>query len=164
MSKRNSTKWTVIISKTGLQFLWNLSMLGLFAVVVLFVQTTVAAEYISSQKQSLSNLLKINISTTLAVLRTSQGILASITSITLKQSFLYIQWSLIGHKGLSYLTLLALAPTTGYLRTIKLIIANIRLHIRLWVFTFLCPTCKYTNDRQTGFDEWSVALRAGLIL
>jgi hypothetical protein len=102
------------LSKTGMQLFLALTSLGLFAVVILFVQATFSAETNTSQKHAFDSVLKTDVSTTLAVLRASQGLLASLTSATLMESFELLQWSLSDRSdGLWYLSLLALSPTTG---------------------------------------------------
>lgn len=109
-------------SNTALQLGLNIVALGLFAVLVLFVQTTYSAEQRSHEKQPLDHLLKTDVSTTLAVLRASQGLLSAITGIALNEAFIFLQWTLINTPdGLSYLSLLALSPTTGNFGTIALV-------------------------------------------
>ncbi|KAJ9144673.1 hypothetical protein NKR23_g5763 [Pleurostoma richardsiae] len=110
------------LSKTAPQLLLNLLTLGLLAVVVLFVEATSAAERQSSQGLPLSGLLKTDVSTTLAVVRTAQGLLSAISALAVKNSFTSLHWKMMSSpNGLRYLNLLALSPTTEILGTFALL-------------------------------------------
>ncbi|KAI0202467.1 hypothetical protein F4808DRAFT_449802 [Astrocystis sublimbata] len=70
--------------------------------------------------------MKLGPSKTLAVLRVSQGILSTLTSLSLAESLVLLQWSLIGsNRGLPYLDLLALSPTNGVFGALSLLCSSV---------------------------------------
>lgn len=94
----------------------------LLATVILYVEATYAAEERSNLGRPLSDLLKTDVSWTLTILRTSQGILSGLVSLALQNVFVLLQWSkMYPPDGTSYLNILALSPTTGALGTLGLI-------------------------------------------
>lgn len=111
----------------------------LLAVVAIFVQATYAAEAKSDQKVPFGGLDKIDVSTTLAVLRAAQGVLSALTAIILKDCFVFLQWGMMdASSGLSYLTYLALSPTTQHLGTLGLIRSSAsRLVSKVWALSRL---------------------------
>jgi hypothetical protein len=110
----------------GLQLFLAFLSLGLFTVIVLFVQATYAAEASSQKSRAFGNsLLKVDVSTSLSVLRAAQGVLSAIMSIALGHVLDYVQWKNMGiPDGLPYLNLLALSPTTGSLGLFGLILSS----------------------------------------
>ncbi|KAJ8128335.1 hypothetical protein O1611_g5298 [Lasiodiplodia mahajangana] len=111
---------------TWKQLLINLLILALLVVVAVFVQATYDAERNSVEKVALDRLMKADVSTTLAVLRVSQGILSTLTSLSLVDSLVALQWSMIeSRQGLGYLDLLALSPTSGIAGALELICSSI---------------------------------------
>lgn len=128
-SKRHS-RWLRLkesrLGYTWKQLLTNLLIVALLAVVVVFVQATYDAERNSVEKAALDRLMKADVSTTLAVLRVSQGILSTLTSLSLADSLVALQWSMIeSRQGLGYLDLLALSPTSGITGALELICSTI---------------------------------------
>lgn len=112
----------VRLKRTSVPILLCLVSIGLLATVIIYVQSTYAAESSSSRGLPLSDLLKTDVSKTLTVLRTSQGILSALTSLALENIFFLLQWSQIHPpNGLPYLRILALSPTTGGLGTLNLL-------------------------------------------
>lgn len=96
--------------------------LCLLVTVNIYVQSTYAAEESSRQGRPLSGLLKTDVSRTLTILRTSQGILSALVSLALENVFVLLQWGQIHPPGgISYLKILALSPTTSALGTFGLI-------------------------------------------
>ena len=126
-----------IISKTVPQLSLSIVALGLLAVVILFVQSTFIAESRSRRGQQLTDLLKVNVSTTLTVVRTAQGLLSAISAIALKNAFISLQWRLMNTPdGLPYLSMLALSPTTDNVGAVKLITTSVtRLTSKLWAIS-----------------------------
>lgn len=112
----------VRLKRTSIPILLCLASIGLLATVIIYVHSTYAAESSSSRGLPLSDLLKTDVSKTLTVLRTSQGILSALTSLALENIFFLLQWSQIHPpNGLSYLRILALSPTTGGIGTLNLL-------------------------------------------
>jgi hypothetical protein len=135
VAKPSMTERRVLDFKgTRLLFLLNILIICLFVTVLLFIQATYAAESRADDKLPLTKLLKLDISTTLAVLRTSQGALSTFTALAISDTFVLLQWKRIASPtGLSCLNLLALSPTTGHLGTLSLVLSSVtRLPTRLW--------------------------------
>lgn len=113
------------LSDTTVTTILGIVILGFFAVLVLFIQTTYAAESRSRQGHALDGLLKTDVSTTLAILRASQGILSALTAVALNDAFVFLQWAMINSPdGLHYLSLLALSPTTWNFGTLALVCSS----------------------------------------
>lgn len=125
-----------LLSKSGIQLISIFGMIGLFAIVIIFVEGTHSAEQSSHQKKPLTDFQKFTLSGTLSVIRTSQGVLASISSLAIQQSFLDIQSSMINHEdGLSYHNFLALEPTLGFSAAVRIVserLGKVSIHSRLW--------------------------------
>lgn len=130
----NEKDWPrAVLSKTRLQLLYTLLVSVLFAVVLVLAGTGAVAQDRSNKGQHLNSLLKLDASWILSVLRASQGLMTTVTTITIDQCFCYIQWISTTHvNGISYHKLLALTPTTGLFSTVMLAIAKVSLHTRLW--------------------------------
>lgn len=109
--------------------------MGLLAVVVLFVQSSKTGMRDSDANFRLSGISKIDASTTLSVVRTSQGILSAAMTLILSNAFELLQGSLMTDPaGLPYLNMLALSPATGVMGLFKLLFSeNVSLSTRLWV-------------------------------
>ncbi|KAI4864525.1 hypothetical protein F4820DRAFT_448962 [Hypoxylon rubiginosum] len=108
-------------SNTWLQCcLCLLAIPGLFAIIVVLVQATFAAQWRSDHGQPFDSIHKLDSSMALAILRTVQAILSTLTTFTVEDSFQFVMWSLISRpKGVSYTSILALTPTTGALGMIR---------------------------------------------
>lgn len=117
---------------------WQLSIcvlsLALFAVIVLFVQASKYAERDSTQKRQLAGILQTKASLTLAILRTAQAVLSTITTLGLNNALEHIQWTLSSSApGLPFSSLLALSPATGKMGLLQLLFSNGALaSSRLW--------------------------------
>lgn len=110
------------LNRTSTPILLFMLALCLLATVIIYVQSTYAAEESSRRGRPLSGLLKTDVSRTLTILRTSQGILSALVSLALENVFVLLQWGQIYPPGgISYLNILALSPTTGALGTFGLI-------------------------------------------
>lgn len=122
-------------SNTWLQCcLCLLAIPGLFAIIVVLVQATFAAQWRSDHGQPFDSIHKLDSSMALAILRTVQAILSTLTTFTVEDSFQFVMWSLISRpKGVSYTSILALTPTTGALGMIRLITSSIsQLSSKMW--------------------------------
>lgn len=92
------------------------------AIPVIAWATTYYAENYSDDGRSLNALLKLDVSTTLTVLRASQGLLSTITTLNLRDTFVNTHWVLMSRDdGISYPSLLALSPTTSAAGLIRLL-------------------------------------------
>lgn len=118
--------------------LWQLGIcilsLGLFALIVLFVQVSKYAQQDSEKKKQLAGILRTNASLTLAILRTAQAVLSTITALGLDNALELIQWTLMNTPGgLSFSSLLALSPATGQIGMLQLFFSQGALiGARLW--------------------------------
>ncbi|ETS80633.1 hypothetical protein PFICI_08162 [Pestalotiopsis fici W106-1] len=84
-----------------------------FAVVIIFVLSTYFAERASEKRQQLNNLMKVDASMTLSVLRASQGLLSVLMGLLLEEAFTLLQWDFLNRpNGLPYTSILILSPTT----------------------------------------------------
>ncbi|KAI3326173.1 hypothetical protein HD806DRAFT_552487 [Xylariaceae sp. AK1471] len=96
---------------------------GLFTIIILLVQSTFNTQWKSYHERSLSSIEKIDGSIIIALLRTIQAILSTLSSFALGDCFQLLQWALASRKrGLTYASIVALSPTTGVLGMIKYIV------------------------------------------
>ncbi|KAI1114517.1 hypothetical protein F5Y14DRAFT_171521 [Nemania sp. NC0429] len=125
------------IKEARLQICLGVITLGLFGLIIVFVQASFEAQKKSDNHQALNSIDKLNMSLTLGLLRLSQGILSTSTAFLLDESFQYLQWILINsRRGLSYASNLSMSPTTGALGLIKLITSPItKGSSRLWALS-----------------------------
>lgn len=118
--------------------LWQLGLcilsLGLFAVIVLFVQVSQYAQQDAEKKRQLAGILRTDASLTLAILRTAQAVLSTLTALGLDNALEFIQWTLMNtSSGLSFSSLLALSPATGQIGMLQLFFSDGALAgARLW--------------------------------
>lgn len=133
-TKPNS-RFNMVVSKVLLTFL----ALASLSVVIVFVRSTNNAQKNSLQKQPLGTLAKLGSSNTLAVVRVAQGILSVLMTLALYDAFTLLQWVMTSSKGgLSYLSLLALSPTTSGFGSLALIMSSAsKLPAKIWAF-FRC--------------------------
>lgn len=123
--ERKDTKASQPKGPTTLQFLSATLALALLAVVILFVQSAYVAVYRSNKNMPLNALAKINSSTTLAVVRAAQGVLYVCMTYVLNETFVLLLWlQMNSPKGLSYLSLLALSPSTMQWGTVRLFVSS----------------------------------------
>ena len=119
--KTNKTR-TATFVKTFWHLVLTLFCSTLFAVVIWYVQATHDAQRKSRDNQVLDDFAKADASTTVAVLRGSQGLLSGASAIALITSFQLIQWHMISRpKGISYLSWLSLSPASGLWGSFKVV-------------------------------------------
>lgn len=135
--KSQSTKY--LNTKPGLKAVWVQALLFvlalcLFATIITFVEATPSAESASNRKEKLSAFLKINVSSTLTIIRTSQGILSALMTMILNESFSLLQWmNMYASEGLAYHDFLAMSPTTGMKGVLSLIgSSSTKAPAKLW--------------------------------
>jgi hypothetical protein len=110
---------------TILQFLSATLALALLAVVILFVQSANVALDRSKKNLPLNTLAKIDSSTTLAVVRAAQGVLSVCMAFVLNEAFVLLLWMQMNTpKGLSYLSFLALSPSTMQWGIVRLFVSS----------------------------------------
>lgn len=114
------------LNRTSTPILLCFLAMCLLTTVIIYVQSTYSAEERSRRGRPLSDLLKTDVSRTLTVLRTSQGILSALVSLALENVFVLLQWGQIHPPdGIPYLNILALSPTTGALGTLGLVKSSV---------------------------------------
>lgn len=120
MSRSNRySKW----SNTKLQLLVQGLNILLLVWIIVWIEYGFQAISRSDQKQSLQWFDKIDASKRLSVLRFLQALLSTFTTFSLQECFQLLQWSFISRRGLSFLDLLSISPTTGSLGLIMLLFA-----------------------------------------
>ena len=125
MAKQDERRFLSRFSSTASQLCLSVLALSLFAVVIIFVRETYAMEHKSNLELPFGSIINTDASTTIAVVRIAQGVLATLTDITIKEAFVSLHWILINtSSGLPYLSLLALSPTTGELGLSYLLFAK----------------------------------------
>ncbi|KAK8008211.1 hypothetical protein PG991_010762 [Apiospora marii] len=115
----------------------SLGAAGLFAALIVLVNSSFTAQSRSDQKRHLEGIHKLDANAMLSVLRIVQAVLATISTTAINQSFELIQWARTSHpRGISYTSFLAISPTTGpwgmFLLTMTPL-ARINLSSKLWV-------------------------------
>ena len=127
---------------------------ALLAVVITYVQATYAAQRSSQQGLRLSSLLKTEASTTLTILRASQGLLSLLTALALDGAFVLLQWNNMAHpQGLPYLTLLSMSPPTAAWGLIGIMKSGVRpISPKIWaalrrVYEILMGVLDKSNDQ-----------------
>jgi len=110
---------------------------ALYICIILIALATNWAISTSDRSSQLSQWLKVEVGTTITVVRVLQGLLSAFSSVLLGRSLLYLQWGVIQWRresgGISYKTLLALSPTTMDWGSLRLILGFAsRLSTRFW--------------------------------
>lgn len=124
------------LSTIGIHLLLSVVSLGLFAIIVIFVQSSYLAKQRSERRLNLSGILRTDVSTTLAVVRTAQGLLTALTTLILRDLFIFIQWQMMNvQDGIPFLSLLALSPSTSNFGMVSLLRApNSGMSTKAWAF------------------------------
>jgi len=91
--------------------------------IVVVVLLTEQAEHVSGEKGELPSYLTLDVSTTITIVRAMQGVLAAMATVTVSQSFSYLQWGFLrsSRGGAPYVRQLALSPTTSIAGTLSLV-------------------------------------------
>jgi hypothetical protein len=107
---------------------------ALFAFTSWFVRAAFSGEAGVRVSQALSKLLKWEVGDALAVLRVSQGVLSTVTTLALMTAFELIQWALASReRGVSVSSFLGLSPTTAPWGVAMVALSRAsRLPERLW--------------------------------
>jgi hypothetical protein len=122
---------------TILQFLVATLAFALLAIVIIFVQSTYVAVDLSSRNLPLNRFSKTDVSTTLAVVRASQGVLYICMTYVLNEAFMLLLWlQMNSPNGLSYLSLLALSHSTMQWGIIRLLVSSVSsVQVRIWAWS-----------------------------
>ena len=126
-----------VFLNTKLELLLLLTSSVLFALIVWFVYTTFSAERKSRNGQALDDLLRLDASNALAILRVLQGLMTLASASALAHSLELVQWCLCARShGISYVVFLILSPATGHIATLRLLFSRSikRMH-RMWALT-----------------------------
>lgn len=134
LRKQNAKARSTKFRRTWLQFLSNILALCSFAVVIIFVVSTYVAEKVSIENRQLNGLMKIDSSSTLTVLRASQGLLSALMTVALNEVFVLLEWDKICQPGgLPFTSLLSVSPTTGVAGILALVQSSaVATTAKLW--------------------------------
>ncbi|KAG4439159.1 hypothetical protein IFR05_005358 [Cadophora sp. M221] len=95
---------------------------GIFGLTAWFANAAFSAELTNDATSALHTVFSGQFGSAIAVLRILQGLLATLTTIALSNTFEAIQWALISDgNGISCLKLLAISPVNGVLGTLGLL-------------------------------------------
>lgn len=122
-----------LLAREGLQTLAVAASSALFAAVIIYTRITDQAMTLSADNQPLRNNFKADASTTIATVRTLQGVLAAVSSVALVKSLTFLYWILISRpNGARLPSVLALAPSTTVLGSLRLLVmSSSRLSTRM---------------------------------
>ncbi|KAK4448934.1 hypothetical protein QBC34DRAFT_352135 [Podospora aff. communis PSN243] len=119
-----------------LHFCILFSCLATYICIILIAFATEWAQSASERGLPLGPWLRVEVGTTITVVRVLQGLLSATCTILLTRTLLYLKWSLIqrrGPQGIRYTTMLAISPTTLDWGSLRLIFASAsRLPARFW--------------------------------
>jgi len=141
------------------QFLILILSSALYTCIILIALATGWAQSTSDKNVPLSKWFKVEVGTTITVVRVLQGVLSATSTILLSRSLLYLKWGLMrthGDDGIPYKTLLALSPTTLDWGSVKLILGFAsRLSTRFWALLryippSLLPSTKSRRNATNG--------------
>jgi len=106
----------------------------LYGIIIWFAQTSPSAIKATKEQRALDTVLKLDASTSLAVVRVLQGLLATLSFSDLWASFESFQWHLTNRpEGLGYVSALALSPITTLPGTLRILGSKpADLKSRLW--------------------------------
>lgn len=135
-SKKKGSSKKSRLGETSYQLSITFMALAFLAILIVFVQVTNTAESKSARKLSLGRLDKVDSSIMLSVLRVMQGIQSLIMGMALNDALVILYWTFIEQAhGLSYLSLLALSPTTASLGVLRLLTsASSKISAKVWAF------------------------------
>lgn len=94
LQKASRTTWKSV-AKTAFHLSPHLLSLALLVIASIYVQATSTAQWKSSKQEALSNFLKTDVSTTLAVVQVCQVVLIALNTLTLGRALDALQWCLI---------------------------------------------------------------------
>jgi hypothetical protein len=135
--ERKDAKPSQLKGPTILQFLIATLAFALLAIVILFVQSAYVAVDFSNRNLPLNRLSKTDSSTTLAIVRASQGVLYICMTYVLNEAFMLLLWLQINSpKGLSYLSLLAFTHSTMQWGIVRLLVSSVSsVQDRIWAWS-----------------------------
>lgn len=110
------------LSRTWLHLLTIILATCSFILVIIFVLSTYLAEKASAEGLQLNGMMKVDASITLAILRAGQGLLSTLMSLALDETFVLLEWDRICRPdGLPFTSLLSLSPTTSVIGMLALV-------------------------------------------
>jgi hypothetical protein len=97
---------------------------ALLAGMVVIIMLTNRSETVSKERGPLPSYLRLDVGTTITIVRAMQGVLTALVGITVAQSFSYLQWGFLrsSQDGAPYIRQLALSPTTSIAGTLLLVL------------------------------------------
>lgn len=107
--------------------LFSMALLSIvvFIFVVWYVQAAVSAETAIRTNQVVHQVLRVDLGSTLAVLRVTQGILSTLTTIGVMSALEMLQWILAGRDhGVESSVFLGLSPATGLFGVFRILISR----------------------------------------
>lgn len=115
---------------------------AIFVLTAWYAQATFSDETTTAFRRSLARIFKVEVGSALAILRTLQGVLTTLSTIALFKAFELVQWALVGQeKGVDVLKLLGVSPSTGLLGTMGVVLnGRSRVSDKLWA------TAKYVGN------------------
>jgi len=106
----------------------------LFAVIILITLATSWAEFASDSNENLSWWAKVDVGTTILVVRVLQGLLTVIATAAICSAFTRLHWrGMEKREGLRLVDLMALSPTTLFSGAVRVILsADSGRKARIW--------------------------------
>jgi hypothetical protein len=99
---------------------------ALFGFALWYVQAAFSAETAIRTRQILYRVFKIDVGSTLAVLRITQGVLSTCSTIALMRALEMLQWGLAGRDhGLEGSAFLSLSPSTHIFGVLRIVLSRI---------------------------------------
>ena len=101
----------------GVLFQFALLVLSssIYICIIIIALATNWAQSTSDRSVALNKWLKVEVGTTITIVRVLQGLLSAFSSVLLGRSLLYLKWGVMQRRvpgGMAYKTFLALSPTT----------------------------------------------------
>lgn len=119
---------------TGFLFTTIAVSTALFAVTAWFAQTAFTPEAAIDATDALAKMFKMDAGDALAILRITQGVTSTCTTMGLTAAFEMLMWALAGRpEGIPFMRFLGIAPTTTIIGVISLVVSRVtELKDRLW--------------------------------
>jgi hypothetical protein len=117
-----ATRSSTFVHTRSLLFLAVLTT-GIFGLTAWYANAAFSAELANNATNALHTIFSIEVGSAIAILRILQGVLATLTTVSLNYTFEAIEWALVSDgNGINCLQLLGISPATGVMGTLGLII------------------------------------------